>query len=57
MAPTTRRTQRITPPPKSFEVNTIRKTRFYDAWDRDYNEKPTQQIARNVNTPEGIARL
>ena len=56
MAPTTRRMQRVTPPPTSFEADTIKRTRFYDAWDHDYNEKSTRQIARDVQTSEGTAR-
>ena len=56
MAPSTRRTQRSTPPPSSFEADTVKKTRFYDAWDCIHNEKSTRQIARDFQTSERIAR-
>jgi hypothetical protein len=42
MAPTTRRTSRITPPPgpsEPKEANTIKKCRFYNAYNWDRNEK------------------
>ena len=40
-----------------IEANTIKKTRSYDTWDHDHNEKSTRQIARDTETPEGTARL
>jgi hypothetical protein len=37
MAPTTRRVARVTPPPgpsECHEADTVKKCRFYDAWDK-----------------------
>jgi len=59
MAPTTRRISRTTPPPGPLEpkeADTVKKCRFYDAYDRDYNEKSLRQIARETPTSEGTAR-
>ena len=60
MALTTRRTTRITPPPgplEGKEADIIKKTRFYDAWDKDHNEKSMRQICREIGTSEGTGRL
>lgn len=60
MAPTTRRTTRITPPPgpsEGHEADTVKKCRFYDAWDKDHNEKSIRQICREIGTSEGTGRL
>jgi hypothetical protein len=59
MAPTTRRISRITPPPGPLEPNeadTVKKCRFYDAYDKDHNEKSLRQIAREKGTTEGTAQ-
>jgi hypothetical protein len=57
MAPTTRRTSRITPPPaftKCLEANTVKKTRFYQAYNKEISFKSLRIIARNEKTTESI---
>jgi hypothetical protein len=42
MTPTTRRIAGITPPPgpsEAKEADTVKKCRFYEAWDKDLTEK------------------
>ncbi|KAE9366382.1 hypothetical protein N431DRAFT_438767, partial [Stipitochalara longipes BDJ] len=59
MAPTTRRTSRITPPPASterLEADTVKKTRFYCAYDKEISFKSLRQIAREEETTESTAR-
>jgi hypothetical protein len=59
MAPTTRRTSRITPPPTSIErleADTVKKTRFYSAYDKEISFKSLRQIARESNTTDPTAR-
>jgi hypothetical protein len=59
MAPTTRRTSRITPPPgpsEGVEADMIKKTRFYHAYDKEITFKSLRQIARDEKTDEGTAR-
>ena len=60
MAPTTRRNLRITPPPgpsEGQEANTVRKTRFYDAWDREHERRSMRAICRDHDITEGTGRL
>jgi predicted transcriptional regulator len=55
IAPTTRRTSRITPPPASterLEANTIKKSRFYTAYNKEISFKSLHTIARNKKTTE-----
>ncbi|KUJ14826.1 uncharacterized protein LY89DRAFT_123228 [Mollisia scopiformis] len=59
MAPTTRRTSRITPPPgpsSGHEANTIKKTRFFTAYDKEISFKSLRQIAKDESTTESTAR-
>jgi DDE superfamily endonuclease len=59
MAPTTRRTQRITPPPgptREREADTVKKTWFYSVYDKDHSFKSLRQIAHDEKTPESTAR-
>jgi len=59
MAPTTRRTSRITPPPthaEAHEANTIKKTRFFTIYDKDHTSRSLRSIAADANTTEGTGR-
>jgi DNA invertase Pin-like site-specific DNA recombinase len=59
MAPTTRRTSRITPPPastKRLEADTVKKTRFYQAYDKEISFKSLRAIARDEKTTESTVR-
>ena len=59
MAPTTRRTSRITPPPgpsEGIEADTIKKTRFFQAYDKEHTSKSLRAIARDESTTERTAR-
>ena len=59
MAPTTSFTSRITPPPGPFrehEADTMKKTRFYTAYDKEIRFKSVRQIAYDSKTPESTAR-
>ena len=58
MAPTTRRIERLTPPPgpsRHIQADTIKKTRFYNAYDRDKVDKSVAAICREVGTSERTA--
>jgi hypothetical protein len=60
MAPSTRRNLRVTPlpgPSKGREANTVRKTRFYDAWDREHERRSIRAICKDHNITEGTGRL
>jgi transposase len=60
MAPTTRRNLRITPPPgpsEGQEANTVRKPRFYNAWDREHENRSMRAICKDYNITEGTGRL
>jgi hypothetical protein len=59
MAPTTRHRSRITPPPgpsEGIEADTIKKTRFFQAYDKEYTSKSLRAIARDESTTERTAR-
>ena len=59
MAPTTRRTSRITPPPASterLEADTVKKSRFYTAYDKEISFKSLHAIACDEKTTESTAR-
>ena len=59
MAPTTRDTERITPPPgpsSGKEADTIKRCRFFDYWDRDHNKKSMNVIAREAGTTAPTGR-
>ncbi len=60
MALSTRRNLRVTPPPspsKGREANTMRKTRFYDAWDREHERRSMRAIYKDYNITKGTGRL
>ncbi len=59
MAPNTRRTSRHTPPrgtEEAVEADTVKKTRFFHAYDKEISFKSLRQIAREEQTDEGTAR-
>ena len=59
MAPTTRYITRTTPPPgpsEGHKADTVKKCWFYNAWDKDHNEKSIRQIYREIGTSEGTGR-
>jgi len=59
MAPTTRRISRITPPlgpSAGIEADTIKKTKFFHAYDKEIKFKSLRAIARDEHTTEGTAR-
>jgi hypothetical protein len=59
MAPTTRRTSRITPPlasTKRLEADTVKKSRFYTVYDKEISFKSLRAIARDEKTTESIVR-
>jgi hypothetical protein len=59
MAPTTRRTSRITPPPthaEAHEANTVKETRFFTIYDKDHTSRSLRSIAADANTTEGTGR-
>ncbi|XTI90610.1 hypothetical protein V2W45_1243583 [Cenococcum geophilum] len=60
MASTTRRNLRITPPPgplEGYKANTVRKTQFYNAWDREHKHWSIRAICKDHDITEGIGRL
>jgi len=60
MTPSTRRNLRITPPPSPFkgrEANTIRKTRFYDTWNREHERRSIRAIYKDHDIIKGIGRF
>jgi transposase len=59
MAPSTRQNAQITPPPgpsEGREADTIKKTRFYNIWDREHLKKSTRQICIETGTAEPTGR-
>jgi hypothetical protein len=42
-------------PSEGVEADTVKKCRFYDAYDKDHNEKSLRQIARDEGTTDGTA--
>lgn len=59
MAPSTRRNSRVTPPPNisdTRDANTIKKTRFYDAYDEHHEHKSMRAICAGEKITEGCGR-
>jgi len=59
MAPPTRRTSRITPPPshaEAHEANTVKKTRFFTIYDKDYADRSLRSISSDARISEGTGR-
>jgi hypothetical protein len=59
MAPTTRSTCRQTPPsskPKRRELNTVRKSRFYEAFDERHTSESTRPICQSEGISESTGR-
>ena len=59
MAPTTRAIKRDTTPDRHIancEYDTVKKTRFYDAYDERFPRESLRSISRSENVPESSAR-
>jgi hypothetical protein len=59
MAPNTRTADRFTPPPapaKGFPATTRKRTRFFNIYDRDYDNISFRQLCRNEDVDEGTGR-
>ncbi|PMD18510.1 hypothetical protein NA56DRAFT_245081 [Hyaloscypha hepaticicola] len=59
MAPNTRRTSRHTPPrgtEEGIQANTIKKIRFFHAYDKEISFKSLRHMASEEHTDEGTAR-